>query len=151
MYVYFYRLFKVTRKLGGLLSKMTSQIGLLNGKSKFAFLANGRKLFVMAWCRLSCCLSSLTSTIFFQPLLRNYQMNFFQVWGGASIGRGLPTFLIACWSDSSPQIASRRWRCVGTVASVGSFLPPSVQRWVNSGKSLLFIPKWLPSNNRGYI
>ena len=65
--------------------------------SLFSLLANGRKL--MAWPGVVFVVVVVNN--FFQPLLlRNYCTDFFEIWYGASLGRGLSFFLIACFSTN---------------------------------------------------
>ena len=66
----------------------------------FSLLANGRKL--MAWPGVVfVVVVVVTVNNFFQPLLlRNYCTDFFEIWYGASLGRGLSFFLIACFSTN---------------------------------------------------
>ena len=65
----------------------------------FSLLANGRKL--MAWPGVVFVVVVVVVNNFFQPLLlRNYCTDFFEIWYGASLGRGLSFFLIACFSTN---------------------------------------------------
>ena len=64
----------------------------------FSLLANGRKL--MAWPGIVFVVVVVVNN-FFQPLLlRNYCTDFFEIWYGASLGRGLSFFRIACFSTN---------------------------------------------------
>ena len=78
---------------------LQGQTRIAKGKSAYnsliSLLANGRKL--MAWPGVV----FVVVNNFFQPLLlRNYCTDFFEIWYGASLGRGLSFFLIACFSTN---------------------------------------------------
>ena len=56
---------------------------------------------LMAWPSVVFVVVVVVVNNFFQPLLlRNYCTDFFEIWYGASLGRGLSFFLIACFSTN---------------------------------------------------
>ena len=56
---------------------------------------------------------------FFQPLLRNYCTDFFEIWYGASLGRGLSCFLIACFSTNQRRSHDQKHVFMSSLCGVG--------------------------------